>query len=368
MSVDGRDRAASGAGGPAIGPPTATMTEGLALDLREEWRGLLERRPALAESLGVYGDVLERWARGAAARGPARLGRGAGAEALGTGRAAARPRRRSRCRPRGVEALLGPRMECLAALGAEDAAALQRFAEGVGPRRRRARRSSSPYRGDGRSPRAEVGLRAGCPVIPRLREPAAHPRDAVRRRAARTSAMGSGSAGSVPSAGRRPASPTSRRTAGGASPATSAGARGSSRASAARSAAMTARRTSRGLEAEAREEGYSVVGLQGVPGIREGAGPARALERRARPRRGLGLAPLRSRRPPRGVLEAAHASARARPPRLTAGCHRGRADSRHPLGESQHVFVHASSVAERRLRALVAGRPGSRGCQAGPQP
>ena len=38
------------------------MTEGLAVDLREDWLGLLERRPALVESLGVYGDVLERWA------------------------------------------------------------------------------------------------------------------------------------------------------------------------------------------------------------------------------------------------------------------------------------------------------------------
>ena len=46
------------------------MTEGLALDLREDWLGLLERRPALAESLGVYGDVLERWALASPLAGP----------------------------------------------------------------------------------------------------------------------------------------------------------------------------------------------------------------------------------------------------------------------------------------------------------
>jgi hypothetical protein len=65
-------------------------------------------------------------------------------------------------------------------------------------------------------------------------------------RAARTLSMGCGSAGSVRSAGRRPALPTSPKMAGGASPATPAGARGPSRASVARSAAMTAPRISRG--------------------------------------------------------------------------------------------------------------------------
>ena len=59
----------------------------------------------------------------------------------------------------GVEALLGPAMECVAALGAEDGPALQRFAEAwdrgaVGPE------VLFPYRRDGRSPRAEVGLGA----------------------------------------------------------------------------------------------------------------------------------------------------------------------------------------------------------------
>ena len=105
------------------------MTAGLALDLREDWLGLLERRPALVESLGFYGDILERWnlappLAGAldwdASRCLRRWERGLPllAEAAVS------------LSPAGVEALLGPAMECLAALGAEDGPALQRFAAG----------------------------------------------------------------------------------------------------------------------------------------------------------------------------------------------------------------------------------------------
>ena len=134
------------------------MTAGLALDLREDWLGLLERRPALVESLGFYGDILERWN-------------------LAPPLAGALDWDASRClrlwerglpllaeaavslSPAGVEALLGPAMECLAALGAEDGPALQRFAEAwdrgdVGPE------ILFPDRRDGRSLYAEVGLGA----------------------------------------------------------------------------------------------------------------------------------------------------------------------------------------------------------------
>ena len=119
---------------------------------------------------------------------------------------------------------------------------------------------------------------------------------------------------------RRPDSSTSSRTAGGAWPAISAAAPGPSRSSRCPFCGVDRAQHLVRLEPEeAREEGYVGVGLSS-----ECRAYVKELDRRVRwnggprPGRGLGLAALRSRRPPRGVLEAAHASARARPPRVTA--------------------------------------------------
>ena len=69
------------------------------------------------------------------------------------------PRRPSRCRPQGSKRCSARPWSAWRALGAEDGPALQRFAEGwdrgdVGPE------DLFPYRRDGRSPRAEVALEA----------------------------------------------------------------------------------------------------------------------------------------------------------------------------------------------------------------
>jgi Protein involved in formate dehydrogenase formation len=133
------------------------MREGPSLDLREDWLGLLERRPALAESLAAYGLVFERWALGAPLTGPVDWDSSRCARCWEQGvplLVEAAPR----LSPAEVAALLGPAMECLGELGAEDGQSLQRFAEAwdrgaVGPE------VLFPYRRDDR-PSGALGLGA----------------------------------------------------------------------------------------------------------------------------------------------------------------------------------------------------------------
>jgi hypothetical protein len=44
-------------------PHPAVSTLAVSLDLREEWADLLDRRPAFRETLGLYTDLIEFWAR-----------------------------------------------------------------------------------------------------------------------------------------------------------------------------------------------------------------------------------------------------------------------------------------------------------------
>lgn len=133
------------------------MTASPSLDLREDWLGLLERRPALAESLVAYGPVFDRWALTAPLAAPLDWDSSRCVRSWEQGLpllAGAAPG----LSPSGVEALLGPAMEWLGELGTTDGQALQGFAEAwdrrdVGPE------MLFPHRRDGR-PSAELGLGA----------------------------------------------------------------------------------------------------------------------------------------------------------------------------------------------------------------
>jgi len=98
-------------------------------DLREAWADLLGRRPAFRESLTIYGEILDDWARWSPPR-PLDLGLSAAAcraswEA-GTPLAAEAARV---LRTADVEDLVGGAMEALARVAPGLAAGLQRFAE-----------------------------------------------------------------------------------------------------------------------------------------------------------------------------------------------------------------------------------------------
>src|SRR5262245_46674206 len=107
---------------------TGGASPDLRVDLRDDWRGLLERRPALAQSLAAYSPVFDRWALSAPLAAPLDWDAHRCASAWERGApllADAIPR----LSPGEVEALLGPTMEWLGDLGALDGPALQRFAE-----------------------------------------------------------------------------------------------------------------------------------------------------------------------------------------------------------------------------------------------
>src|SRR3972149_5082348 len=107
------------------------MTVMSSLDLREDWRALLGRRPALAETLAVYDGILDRWAGSSApvvqVRWTAEQCRERWARQVPL--LAGMPVPFS---PDEVEALLGLALGLLASVGAAEEAALQRFAEGWG--------------------------------------------------------------------------------------------------------------------------------------------------------------------------------------------------------------------------------------------
>ncbi len=132
------------------------MTVMSSLDLREDWRALLGRRPALAETLAVYDGILDRWADSSA-------------PVVQVGWTAEQCRERWARRvpllaempvpfsPDEVEALLGLALGLLASVGAAEEAALQRFAEawdrgGIGPA------ALLPARGRVGSLEPEIGL------------------------------------------------------------------------------------------------------------------------------------------------------------------------------------------------------------------
>jgi len=126
------------------------------LDLREAWADLLTRRAAFAESLAVYGEIVERWAALTPSVTPLDP-RGIDARALwerGVPLIAERPPSLSIER---VEELLGPTMDLIASIRGEEAVALQRFAEAwdagaVGPA------SLLPAKGRVGSVEPDVGL------------------------------------------------------------------------------------------------------------------------------------------------------------------------------------------------------------------
>ena len=97
-------------------------------DLREAWAELLGRRAAFGDSLGVYGDVVDRWAALVPTVMP--LARDAlDARDLwehGVPLIADKPPALS---VDDVESVLGPTMELIASIRVEEAAALQRFAD-----------------------------------------------------------------------------------------------------------------------------------------------------------------------------------------------------------------------------------------------
>lgn len=104
------------------------MTSTQRLDFRDDWRDLLHRRTALAESLSIYDEILELWAASTAEVAPLRW-------------TAEQCRERWERRvpllaeappalsPAAVEVFLAPAMELLASVGVAEGTALQRFAE-----------------------------------------------------------------------------------------------------------------------------------------------------------------------------------------------------------------------------------------------
>jgi hypothetical protein len=109
-------------------PPPVSMNPVSDLDLREAWSDLLARRSSFAESLAVYGELVERWATSAPSVTPLRRD-AVDARALwerGVPLIAEAPPALSVDL---VEEILGPTMELLASIRADEAPALQRFAE-----------------------------------------------------------------------------------------------------------------------------------------------------------------------------------------------------------------------------------------------
>lgn len=99
-----------------------------ALDLREEWADLLRRRPALAGTLSVYGEIVQAWARSPACVVPLGWTAAACRERWerGTPLLAEAPRWTD---AEAMEAFIGPALDILASLRPDLAPALQRFAE-----------------------------------------------------------------------------------------------------------------------------------------------------------------------------------------------------------------------------------------------
>ena len=147
------------------------------LDLREEWLGLLPRRPALVGSLAVYDAIVEGWAAADAQRphfsGPHRNARSAGNGACPSSR-----RRRSRCRARRSRRCWARPWSARRA-GRRGCAGATAIRGSVGPRGGRAGALvplSHPLDGVSRPrPRTRRG------GLPRLRLPEAHSRSVLRR-------------------------------------------------------------------------------------------------------------------------------------------------------------------------------------------
>jgi len=98
-------------------------------DLQDAWADLLRRRPAFRDTLAIYGDVLERWARWSPPRPLALSASPAAWRATwdsGTPLAAEAARA---LRAADVEDLVGAAMDALARVEPSLAPALQRFAE-----------------------------------------------------------------------------------------------------------------------------------------------------------------------------------------------------------------------------------------------
>ena len=99
------------------------------VDLREEWAALLERRPSFRSSLSICGRILEVWAVWTPARlRPLAWGADACIACWEGGRPLLAEGPPTMAADE-VEGLLWAIMGCLAALGPEEAAALQRLAE-----------------------------------------------------------------------------------------------------------------------------------------------------------------------------------------------------------------------------------------------
>jgi FdhE protein len=106
----------------------ATMTAMPPLDLREEWRDVRQRRAVLGDALSVYDAILEAWAHAT----PTVAALAWSAEECARRWSQGRPLLADAplsFPPAELEPLLGPAMDTLASLGAEDPHALQRFAD-----------------------------------------------------------------------------------------------------------------------------------------------------------------------------------------------------------------------------------------------
>lgn len=108
--------------------PDERVSAPSALDLRADWRALLDRRPSLAGTLSVYDGVLERWAHAAPGVAPLRWTAAECREQWGR-RVPLLADAPVLLPKDDVEALLAPALDLLASVGNAERPAVQRFAE-----------------------------------------------------------------------------------------------------------------------------------------------------------------------------------------------------------------------------------------------